>query len=87
MSVGAINSLLSGYPVSPVTRWGAAEAQIPLEPTQIPLKPAFAYETVSRAEHREYPRPQKSRLSEREQEELRDYINLQLALLLSVLKV
>ncbi len=86
MSVGAINSLLSGMPVSPVNRW-STQAEMPVEPAKITARAYANYETISLAERREYPRAQKSLLSEEAQEELRVYIKLELLRLFSFQKV
>ncbi len=86
MSVGAINSLLSGYPVSPVSRW-SAQPDFQVEHVQPPREIPFSRESISRAEARHYPRAEISRLSQDEQEELNDYIRLQLVRLMSFLKV
>lgn len=75
MTIGAINSLMSGQTVSPISRWNSyIDQSAPLEPVTPRRSDLFGDETVARAEFRQYPRPATSSLSLREQEAIANSI-------------
>ncbi|MBS0635843.1 MAG: hypothetical protein JSR37_10310 [Verrucomicrobia bacterium] len=81
-----INALLSGYHVSPTSRWDSP-ADVAVAPVAPARRDPFPRETSSRAELREYPKAAVSTLSEDEQQNILQEIRTQFLLSCIPLKV